>query len=438
LTAARAETSQPFSKDKRVFSWFGEMSKRERNTFWACFGGWALDAMDVQLYAVAMPTLIGLWSLSRAEAGLLGTSALITSSLGGWLAGMLADRIGRVRVLQLTILWFSTFTFLSGLTNSYEQLLIVRSLQGLGFGGEWAAGAVLMAEVIRPTVRGRAVGCVQSGWSVGYGAAALLFTGIFSIFPPAQAWRYLFFVGILPGVAIFFIRRHVEEPDIFKAIKKDRHGDPASRSVLVDIFKTPLRRSTFVASLLAAGTLGGNYTTLTWLPTYLTTIRDLNVLSTGAYLAVNICGSFCGYVISAHLSDWLGRRRTFAVCAIFATVTISFYMLAPIGNVATLLLGFPLGFFQSGIVAGMGATFAELFPTYIRATGQGFSYNFGRAAGSFMPFAVGSVSATVGLDQAISACAVFSYTLVLVAVALLPETKGTVLQVHAPQPEPVS
>ena len=145
-------------------NWFSDMSTRERRTFWACFSGWALDAMDVQLYAVAMPTLIGVLAMSRAQAGMLATSALILSSVGGWMAGMLADRIGRVKVLQITILWFSVFTFLSGFANSYEQLLVLRSLQGLGFGGEWAAGAVLMAEVISPKVRGRAVGCVQSGW----------------------------------------------------------------------------------------------------------------------------------------------------------------------------------------------------------------------------------------------------------------------------------
>src|SRR5690349_13313652 len=145
------------SKGKPMLTWFANMSKRERSTFWACFGGWALDAMDVQMYAVAMPTLIGLWSLTRPQAGLLGTSALITSSIGGWLAGMLADKIGRVKVLQLTILWFSAFTFLSGLTSSYEQLMVTRSLQGLGFGGEWAAGAVLMSETISPRIRGRAV-----------------------------------------------------------------------------------------------------------------------------------------------------------------------------------------------------------------------------------------------------------------------------------------
>ena len=414
-------------------NWFSDMSTRERRTFWACFGGWALDAMDVQLYAVAMPTLIGLWSLSRTQAGALGTSALIVSSLGGWLAGMLADRIGRVKVLQITILWFSFFTFLSGLANSYEQMLVFRSLQGLGFGGEWAAGAVLMAEVINPKVRGRAVGCVQSGWSVGYGAAALLFTAIFSWFPAEVAWRYLFFIGVLPGFAVLFIRRNVEEPEIYLAAKHAEKGI-VHKSVLLDIFKPPLLRSTAVASLLAAGTLGGNYTILTWLPTYLRTVQNLNVLSTGSYLGVNIFGSFLGYVINAHLSDWLGRRRTFALCAVCASVTIAVYTLVPMSQTATLLLGFPLGFFQSGIVAGMGATFAELFPTYVRATGQGFSYNFGRGVGSLMPTVVGMLGATMALNEAIGICALFSYALVLVAVALLPETRARALTAHAQEP----
>src|ERR1700676_5124474 len=159
--------------------WFRGMLVRGRRTFWACFTGWALDAMDVQLYAVVMPTLIVLWGLSKGQAGMLATSALLVSSLGGWLAGILADRIGRARVLRITIMWFAAFTFLSGFTNSYEQLLFTRSLQGLGFGGEWAAGAVLIGEVIDRRIRGRAVGCIQSGWSIGYGAAVLLFTVIF-------------------------------------------------------------------------------------------------------------------------------------------------------------------------------------------------------------------------------------------------------------------
>ena len=394
-------------------NWFTSMNVRERRTFAACFSGWALDAMDVQLYAVIMPTLIAVWHMSQAQAGTLGT------------AGILADRFGRVAVLRLTILWFALFTFLSGFTQSYEQLLLTRSLQGLGFGGEWTAGAVLMSEVIDKRIRGRAVGSVQSGWSVGYGTAVLLFTIVFSIARPEVAWRALFILGLIPALLVLWIRRYVEEPEVFTAMKATT-ADRQHR--FAEIFGPALRRRTLLASMLAAGGLGGNYVTLTWLATYLKTVRHLSVLGTGGYLGINIFGSFLGYVISAHLSDWLGRRRTFVLMACAAAITVACYTLLPLGDTAVLLLGFPLGFFQSGIIAGMGATFAELFPTRVRATGQGFSYNTGRAVGSFVPTLVGVAAASIGLGQAMGICSACAYVLVLFAAALLPETRGRELE----------
>ena len=407
-------------------NWFTSMDVRERRTFWACFSGWALDAMDVQFYAVVMPTLIAVWSLSQAQGGTLATAALLVSSLGGWIAGILADRIGRAKVLQLTILWFAVFTFLSGFTQSYNQLLFTRSMQGLGFGGEWAAGAVLMSEVIDKRIRGRAVGCVQSGWSVGYGTAVLLFTIVFSVARPEVAWRYLFMLGLIPALLVWWIQRYVEEPEVFTAMKAT--ASQHARLQFVEIFGPALRRRTFLASLLAAGGLGGNYVTLTWLATYLKTVRHLSVLGTGGYLGINIFGSFLGYVISAHLSDWLGRRKTFVLMACAAAVTVACYTLLPLGDTAVLLLGFPLGFFQSGIIAGMGATFAELFPTRVRGTGQGFSYSTGRAIGSFVPTVVGVAAPSFGLGEAMGICSASAYVLVLLAVALLPETRGRELE----------
>lgn len=414
-------------------NWFTQLSRKEKKTFWACFGGWALDAMDVQIYAVVMPTLIVLWGMTQGEAGMLGTAALLFSSLGGWIAGILADRFGRARILQFSILWFATFTFLSGFTNSFEQLLFTRSMQGLGFGGEWAAGAVLMGEVIDKRLRGRAVGTVQAGWSVGYGAAVLLFTLVFSLVNPELAWRLLFFIGLAPALLVLWIRRNVEESEVFTKMR----GKTESRSSFefFEIFRPPLLRRTILASMLAMGGLGGNYTILTWLATYLVTVKELSVLGTGGYLAVNICGSFCGYVLIAHVSDWLGRRKTFVLTAACAAATVAVYTLAPLNPTAVLLLGFPLGFFQSGIIAGMGATFAELFPTRVRATGQGFSYNTGRAVGSIVPAAVGFLSAGIGLGAAIGICAVSAYSMVLLAAALLPETRGAEL---ATDPEQVA
>jgi MFS family permease len=139
-------------------SWIGQLSAPERAAFIATFGGWMLDGMDVMVYSLVLPTLLLEWHITKGQAGLLSTATLLLSSLGGWLAGILADRVGRVRMLKLTIFWFAFFTFLSGFTRDFEQLLVVRGLQGLGFGGEWAVGAALMGETVRTRFRGRAVG----------------------------------------------------------------------------------------------------------------------------------------------------------------------------------------------------------------------------------------------------------------------------------------
>src|SRR6202023_125743 len=187
------------------------MKPREKSTFWACVGGWVLDAMDVQIFSFAIPAIIAEFAITNADAGLIGTATLLASAFGGWFAGALSDRVGRVRTLQITIAWFAVFTFLCGFAQSYAQLFVLRALMGLGFGGEWAAAAVLMGEVIRAEHRGKAVGTMQSGWPVGWGAAALLATMFFSVFSQDVAWRALFFVGLTPALLVFFVRRFVSE-----------------------------------------------------------------------------------------------------------------------------------------------------------------------------------------------------------------------------------
>src|SRR3954469_10178739 len=197
-----------------MLAWFSDLTPKERRTMGACFGGWSLDALDVQIYSFVIPTLLALWGISKAEAGILGTVTLLLSAFGGWIAGMLSDRYGRVRVLQITIVWYALFTFLCGLTQDFTQLFICRALQGLGFGGEWAAGAVLMGEVIRDQYRGRAVGLVQTGWAGGWGGGALLYSALFSFLPEAIAWRAMFWIGLAPALLVFWIRRFVEEPEL--------------------------------------------------------------------------------------------------------------------------------------------------------------------------------------------------------------------------------
>jgi MFS family permease len=404
------------------FRWFGQLSGPERRTFWACFNGWALDAMDVQIYSVLIPTLLAVWHLTKGQAGLLGTSALVVSSIGGWIAGVLADRFGRVRVLQITILWFAAFSLLAGFAQDYTQLIIIRSLQGLGFGGEWAAGAALMAETIRPIYRGRAVGSVASGYSVGYGIAAVLGTLVLLMFPETLAWRILFGLGALPAVLVFFIRRHVSESATFAATETTRRNAPSTQ--FLEIFAAPMIGRTILGATLTAGALGGNYAMLTWLPTYLKTVQNLSVSNAGIYLFVNIVGSFVGHVTSAHLSDLLGRRRTFILMAGASIVSVLSYTLLPLNQTMVLLLGIPVGFFTSGIVTGIGAWFAELYPTRVRGSGQGFTYNFGRGFGAVVPSLVGFAAADMPLGTAMATFAASSYALVIISALLLPETRG--------------
>src|SRR4051795_5211181 len=199
-------------EDTSLLAFYRDMNLPERRTFWACASGWALDGMDFMIYPLVIGTIIKLWNVDPGLAGLAGTVTLLASAIGGWLAGYLADRIGRVRTLQLTILWFSFFSLLCAFVQDFNQLLIARALLGLGFGGEWAAGAVLMGEAIRPQYRGRAVGSVQSGWAVGWGLAVLSQAVLFSYLPPETAWRWMFAIGALPALLVLYLRRYVEEP----------------------------------------------------------------------------------------------------------------------------------------------------------------------------------------------------------------------------------
>lgn len=425
-TAAEAKT---FSGTE-LTSWYRELAPNEKRTFWACFGGWALDALDVQIFSFAIPAIIAAFAITNADAGMIGTVTLLTSALGGWVAGMLADRFGRVRTLQITVVWFALFTFLCGFAQSYPQLLVLRALMGLGFGGEWAAGAVLMGEVICAQHRGKAVGSVQSGWAIGWAIAALISTVLFTLLPQDVAWRALFWVGLLPAFLVFFVRRFVDDPPVFKAAQ-ERIANGHPRASGLEIFSPAMIKTTILTSLLTTGAQGGYYALFTWLPTYLKVERHLSVIGTGGYIAVVILGSFVGYLVSADLADRIGRRANFILYAVCSVVTVIVYTLLPVSDTVMLILGFPLGFFASGIFSGMGPFLTENFPTRVRGSGQGFAYNFGRGVAAFNPTFVGLLSATLPLGQSIGVFALAAYGLVIIAALLLPETQGRELTADA-------
>jgi len=412
-------------------SWIHQLRSGEMLTLGACFAGYAMDSFDFMIYTFMIPTLVMIWHMTKSEAGLIATAALLSSAVGGWFAGVLSDKYGRVRMLQVTIGWYCLFTFLSGLTHSPAQLLVTRTLQGLGMGGEWSVGSVLIAEMIRPEHRGKAVGLVQSSWAVGWGLAAIMYGVTFSLVPEALAWRVLFFLGVVPAVLIVIVRRNVKEPGVYLETRRKVDAGQLHANFL-RIFSPSVLSTTIFASLLAAGAQGGYYGVTTWLPTYLKTVRNLSVFNTSSYLVILITGSFVGYLVGAYASDRLGRKVTFIIFAVASAIIVTTYMLIPITNAQMLILGFPLGMGNSGIFGGMGAFLSELYPNEIRGSGQGFCYNFGRAIGAIFPALIGFLSARMGLGQAIGIFGAGAYAVLVIAVLCLPETRGKKLLEEAP------
>ncbi len=405
-----------------MLAWLRDLNPKERRTMTACFAGWTLDGFDQQLYSYVVPTMMALWGLSAGAAGSLGMITVLTSSLGGWLAGALADRFGRVRVLQWAILWYSLFTFLCGLAQNFDQLFFLRAMHGIGFGGEWAAGSVLMGEVIRDKYRGRGVGFVQTGAAVGPGAAALVYAGLYFVLPESIAWRVLFFVGILPAFLVLWIRRNIDESASFQTRGTERSGN--SLTQMFAAFRGRYLWTTVKVSLMVAGAQGGVFAVQFWMPTYLRTVRHMSASTAGLFVFVQMLGAFIGFIIGAYVSDALGRKWTFCISAIATFVTVMVFMFVPMSDTAMLIWGIPMSTAILMKFSAMGPYMTELYPTEVRGTGQGFCYNGGRAIGAFFPTMVGYAVVWMPLGTSIAVFCGLSCMLMLIMLAVLPETRG--------------
>ncbi|MDB6142944.1 MAG: transporter [Pseudomonas sp.] len=403
--------------------WYSDLAPNEKRTYWACFGGFTLDSMDSTIYALMMPVLLTVLSLSKSDAGMLGSVALIGSAVGGWGAGMLADRYGRIKVMQGTVLWVAAFTFMAAFCSSFWAFLPVRFLQGIGYGGEAVVGAVLISEAIKPALRGRVAASVQSGYAVGYAISLAAMPVVFYFLPEDIAWRAFFAVGLLPALLVWFIRRLVPESEAFTKVSSQ------SRKIDIrSIFTAEHRRVTLISTVLASGIFGGAYIMITWLPTYMRLNLGLPIASTSGYLAVNIVGSLVGPFIYGLISDKLGRGKTFMLFLVCQAIVVSIYMFGHIDMSILLGLGLLLGAFQGGLASGLPLAFSELYPTRIRANGAGFCTSFGRGFGSIMPAAVGFASGHMDLGIAMGSFAIGSYVIGFIAALCLPDATGVDLE----------
>ncbi|MBI3567348.1 MAG: MFS transporter [Gemmatimonadetes bacterium] len=400
-----------------------------------------LDAFDVMLLAMVLSSVISDLALTKAQAGLLGTATLLAAAAGGIGFGFFADRFGRTRALMASVLLYSVFTGMCGLAQNLWQFALCRVFLGIGMGGEWASGAALVSESWSARDRGKALGLMQSAWAVGYGAAAV----VTAVVLPRFGWRAVFFVGVLPALLVFWVQRHVEEPPLWTERRAKRTAAGAGRAPATaataveatadaapatrfrDLFRGSLGRVTIAVTLMNACTLFGWWGLNTWVPAYLslpTAQGGIGVstrVMSGLVLLMQV-GMWFGYVTFGYIGDAAGRKRTYITYLLMASILLPLYgaMKDPL---VLLALGPFVAFFGTGYFSGFGAITAELYPTSIRATAQGFTYNLGRVASAAAPFIVGSLAASRGFFAAFGVSGA-AFLLAAVAWKWIPETKG--------------
>jgi MFS family permease len=407
-----------------LLGFWTEAPPEARRALVAASLGWMLDSFDVMLYALVLAALIADLGMSTTTAGLLGSLTLVASAAGGLLFGVLADRYGRTRALIWSVLIYSIFTALCGFAQSVAQLAVFRVCLGIGMGGEWATGAALVSETWPAQHRGKALGLVQSAWAIGYGLAAI----VTALILPRWGWRAVFFVGILPALLTWWIRRRVPEPEMWR---KTRTGAFGPRPAFVDIFRRPIGPLTLMVTLMNACTMYAWWGFNLWIPAYLSLPPDRGGigLSTGEMAGLIVAmqvGMWFGYVTFGFVSDVIGRKRTYVVYLVCAAALIVAYTSTRDPRVL-LVLGPVVAFFGTGYFSGCAAVTAEIYPTSIRASAQGFTYNIGRIASALAPFLVGSLAATRGFGPAFTTAAV-AFVLAALCWIGIPETRGRALE----------
>ena len=401
-----------------LFGWFREGTPEARRALLAAALGWMLDGFDIMLYALVLGAMLQDLSISTRLAGFLGSLTLIASGIGGVIFGTIADRIGRKNAMMGSILVYSVFTAMCGLAQTILQLGVFRFLLGLGMGGEWTSGAALVSETWPDQHRGKALAWMQSAWAIGYAAAAI----VAGIVVPRFGWRAAFFIGVLPALLTLWIRRSVRESEIWTNSRKH----DARLSIAV-IFSGPFARLTTLLTLLSLTTIFAYWGFNLWVPAYLSLPAargglGLSTAWTTLIVVTMQTGTFFGYVSFGYISDAFGRKKSFVTYLVTAAILMLLYA----GTTAVpllLLLGPLVAFFGTGFFSGFGAVAAELFPTAIRATAQGFTFNMGRFGSALAPFFVGSLADTHGFPPAFALLSA-AFAAAAMTWIWLPETRG--------------
>ena len=401
-----------------VLEWPERVTPAERRSLWAGGLGWMLDAMDVMLYSMVLAHLMRDLGMDKASGGLLNSLTLLASAIGGLIFGFLADRVGRTRALMLSILVYSLASGACALSTTIVQLAIFRFVLGLGMGGEWTTGAALIAETWPAEHRGKALGLMQSSWAIGEMIAA----GVVALVLPRFGWRAVFLVGVLPALVVLWIRRDVKESEIW--LRQREKGGTGSLRVL---WQKDLRRNGLLATAMNACAMFGYWGLFTWIPAYLALPvaeggRGLDLMKTTVWLVIMGVGKWFGYALFGFFADAVGRRRSYVAYLLIAAALVPLFGMAET-PFWLLVLGPFVAFFGTGFFSGFSAIASELFPTEVRATAMGLSYNLGRGLSAAAPAIVGLLASRFGLGSAFFLQAAAFFAAALLALTL-PETKG--------------
>jgi MFS family permease len=403
--------------------WWREADTAARRALIAGMCGWMLDAFDVMLFALVLPNVSADLGLTKAEGGVLGSVMLVAAAAGGVGFGWFADRFGRTRGLMLSVALYSVFTFACGFATTLWQFVVFRIFLGLGMGGVWTSGAALVSESWPSHSRGKALGFMQSGWAIGYAAAVLVSGAV----QPRYGWRAVFFIGILPAFFTLWVQRRVKEPAIWTASSRSSAVSPG----FLSIFRSGIGGLTVILTLMNTCTLFAWWGFNLWLPSYLKSPVSqggaaLTSATTTGYLFVMQAGMWVGYITYGVISDRIGRKTTYVIYLLSAAVLLAMYV--TVRNPTLLLvLGPCVAFAATGYFSGFGAVTAEIYPTSIRATAQGFTYNIGRLASAAAPYLVGTLADTQGFGRALLVCSA-AFVAAAIFWIWIPETRGRELR----------